>query len=477
MNKKTLIFIPTYNEKDNVWALFDKIIALGLESDILFMDDNSSDGTGEILDNISSKHPNMRVIHRPKKFGIGNAHLAGIKWAYEKKYSVLITMDCDFSHPPEYIPDMLNNAAGFDVVVGSRYIFEDSLNGWNLLRKALTIMGHFMTKYLLRMQYDATGAFRLYDLDKIPEYVFDLIKSGEYSFFFESLYILDQNKFSIKEIPIKLPPRTYGSSKMRIRDVGHSLTFLFHLCLVRLFNKEKFKISEPFKPKTLLGIPHNNVEEWDNYWGSKKSTGGLVYDLIAMLYRKFIIKRALNHFLKKYFKKGAKILHAGCGSGQVDSDIRNYIDITALDISERALTLYRKLNKNNCVLLCGSVFNIPLAEFSMDGIYNLGVMEHFTENGIKSILREFYRVLKPDGKIIIFWPPEYGLSVLFFKALKAILQFVFPKKNVKLHPVEITRIKSRGHAKTIFNESNFKVLDYYFGIRDLFTYSVIVAVK
>ncbi len=215
---------------------------------------------------------------------------------------------------------------------------------------------------------------------------------------------------------------------------------------------------------------------WNEYWGKKKNSGGVVYDVIAEFYRKFLIRPSLNSFIKKHFPKGANILHAGCGSGQVDADIRHHASITGLDISPAALEIYNRENKGFCKTLHGSIFQIPVADATYDGIYNLGVMEHFTEEEIGRILAEFKRVLKPGGKLVIFWPPEFGLSVLFFKVLKTSLKLL-TGKEFKFHPDEICRIHSKAHAYEIFGKAKLEVLDYAFGPKDVFTYSVIVAQK
>ena len=474
---KTLIFIPTYNEKENVVKICEEILDLELDLDILFIDDNSLDGTGVIIDELSEKYTNVKVLHRPKKLGIGSAHLDGINWAYEKGYKKLITMDCDFSHSPKYIPEILKESESYEIVVGSRYLLKNSLEEWSIFRKLLTRIGHFLTKTLLRMRYDATNALRLYQIDKIPQYIFKIANSRGYSFFFQSLYILHLNGLSIKEIPINLPSRTYGHSKMSFKEIIRSTNLLVYMCLTTLTKKEKFKVCEPFNIHS-DNLTEKDKQGWNEYWESpKKSLGAVVYRIIAAFYRVFIIKPSVNYFIKKYFPRGANLLHAGCGSGQVDIDICNYVSITALDISIKALNIYKKVNKNNCKLIHGSIFNMPLGNEVFDGIYNLGVMEHFTEEEIKKILSEFRRVLKPGGKIMLFWPPEFGLSVIFLKIVKFILEKIFGKRNVKLHPDEITRLKSKRHIKNLITKTNFSLIECYFGIRDLFTHYVIVAEK
>jgi len=239
-NPKTLIFIPTYNEFENVEKLFSNIKSLSLVADILFLDDNSPDGTGAIIDNLVSQNKNIFVIHREGKLGIGSAHKVGIHWAYDNDYDILITMDCDFSHSPKYITDFMKYSIEHDIVIGSRYLEKDSLKTWNLYRKFLTHLGHFLTAALLHLPYDSSGAFRLYNLNKIPIGVFALIRSDSYSFFFESLFILNFNKYTIFEFPISLPSRTIGSSKMSVKDIFTSLKYLGLIYMQTIFNKSNF---------------------------------------------------------------------------------------------------------------------------------------------------------------------------------------------------------------------------------------------
>lgn len=471
---RTLLFIPTYNECKNVQKLCKELLELNLPIDILFIDDNSPDGTGEILDQLAAEHTKIKVEHRAGKQGIGSAHYFGITYAYDNGYQVLMSMDADFTHKPEYLLRLLEFSETADVVVASRYMSDNSLPGWNIMRRLLTHSGHLMTRLLLRMKYDATGALRLYRIDRIPKVAFDIVDSKGYSFFFESLYVLFKNGFKIKEIPIELPARTYGSSKMDMREVQKSVILLFKTFFQSLISPAKFEIGKPLTADE-IDNNHYDPQGWDAYWEVKKSGWSFVYDLVADVYRKLLIRPSLNYFIKKSFKKDSTLLHAGCGGGQVDLEIREYADITPLDISVNALNWYRRVN-GDCKVIHGSIFQIPVAENSFDGIYNLGVMEHFTEDEISKILIEFRRVIKPEGKIVLFWPPEFGLSVNFFKLLKRMLGF-FGRKDAKFHPDEITRVRSKKHVTDMLNKNGFTISEYKFGLKDLYTQVMIVAEK
>ena len=222
-----------------------------------------------------------------------------------------------------------------------------------------------------------------------------------------------------------------------------------------------------------ISSDEETTASWDAYWSASKKRR--LYDFVAEIYRKFLIRPNLNRFVKNYLPDNADTLHAGSGGGQVDREIRSLVRITALDISPKALAVYRRNNGDGVRVILGSIKEIPLPASSMDGIYNLGVMEHFTEGEILQILSEFRRVLRADGKLILFWPPEFGLSVLFFKALKWIFAHLLGKPDVEFHPPEICRLRSKAHGEAILREAGFRLINYSFGPRDLFTYSILVA--
>jgi len=234
-----LIMIPTYNEAGNIPSLIDRLLAIKqTDADILFIDDNSPDGTGKILDQYASGCNRITVIHRLYKAGIGTAHQYGIEWAYMHGYTHLVTMDGDFTHPPEDIMTLLSHSGDFDVVIGGRHAQKSSLEGWSSYRKLLTYTGHQFTLRLLGLPYDATSAFRVYRIDHIPITTFQLVKSKSYSFFFESLCILNENKFTIYDVPVILPPRAAGTSKLKFMDMVQCLLLVLKLGFKRLVHSK-----------------------------------------------------------------------------------------------------------------------------------------------------------------------------------------------------------------------------------------------
>ncbi|PKO08075.1 MAG: hypothetical protein CVU40_17360 [Chloroflexi bacterium HGW-Chloroflexi-2] len=474
-NIKGLIFIPTYNEYENVENLIIQLENLNLGFDFLFIDDNSPDKTGALLDNLAKSKKNMYVLHRPRKMGIGSAHVDGIHWAYDNKYQVLITMDSDFSHSPVYIHELLKNYHNVDVIVGSRYLNKSSLSEWNFKRKFLTNSGHFLTKLIFKMPFDATGAFRLYNLETIPIECFSKERSTGYSFFFESIFILFKNNFKIKEIAINLPARTYGQSKMKFGDAVNSLILLVKMGFLNVLSPSVYLI----KRKSANIISNSEViddQGWEEYWKKQLNVINWLYDRIAETYRKLFIKPNLKNQVKKNFKSNALLLHAGCGSGLVDKGLSDEYSVIALDISLNALSIYGKNHPNVYKLIQNDIRNIDLENQSIDGIYSLGVMEHFEKKDIIRILNEFNRILKPSGRLILFWPPKFGLSVFVLKVWHIVLNKIY-KKDIKLHPDEVSLLESKDQIIKFADLTGFSLINYCFGVKDLFTQVIIILEK
>jgi dolichol-phosphate mannosyltransferase len=216
---KILIFMPTLNEAGNIENIIHQIIDLNLDADILVIDDGSTDGTDKLVIKLAVEFPSVRLVERGARLGVGSAHTEALRLAKQRGYDYLITMDADFSHQPSDIPRFIKAVEAFDIVIGTRFERSDSLKDWNLFRKGMTHLGHLLTKLLLSMPFDASGGFRAYMLDRIPQDVIDKLESRNYDFFFESLTRMHRRGLSIVEIPIDLPARTYGHSKMQLKHI------------------------------------------------------------------------------------------------------------------------------------------------------------------------------------------------------------------------------------------------------------------
>ena len=226
---KTLIFTATYNERENVSNLINQINSVSNDLDILIVDDNSPDGTGEILNNLVNKHNNLKVIHRENKLGLDTAHKFGFKYAREKNYEKFITMDADLSHEPKEIPKILEILNKESFVIGSRYIKGGSCE-MSFFRTLLSIVGNKIIKKSLNIRSsEFTTSYRGFNLNNLKNFDLTLVKSKGYSFFMETIFRLNQNGIKINEIPIQFKNRTQGKSKIPKLEILRTLKNLFLL--------------------------------------------------------------------------------------------------------------------------------------------------------------------------------------------------------------------------------------------------------
>src|SRR6266853_2535089 len=473
MRNEILLFTPTYNEAENIRSLIEELLNLGLRADLLVIDDNSPDGTGDIDAGMMQTYPNLKLWKRDSKQGIGTAPLTALRYAKSEGYRLFVSLDADYSHKSEDIPRLLEFNGTYDIVVGSRFQRESSLREWNLFRRFLTQLGHFLTQTMLRLPFDASGGLRLYRLDHIPSSLFDRIESRDYEFFFESLTLFHTAGFKIGELPVDLPARTYGHSKMRIGHMVRGLSRLFRLAGRLALTRYRSKGDD----RKGSSDPEVMRDMGDRYWDSKgREVERSTYDVIASFYRNYLIKPTLNHFIRRTFSPHAELIHAGCGGGEVDTDVVRYAKVTAVDISPNAIAKYLANHGARAECKVMDIFHLSHIERRFDGLYNLGVMEHFEEDQIRQILAEFHRTLKPGGRLVLFWPPVYGLSVIALKVIHFVLNHLL-RRNVQLHPPEPSKVRSRRQIQELLDESDFDLKSFSFGIRDAFTYAVIVAAK
>ncbi len=236
---EALIIIPTYNERDNIEALIGSIqaLAIGPRLGILVVDDNSPDGTGQFIDELSKRDDRVHVIHRPSKLGLGSAYIAGFKWALARSdVKYIFEMDADFSHDPGAIPHFLTEIEKADLVLGSRYLNGVTVVNWPLSRLFLSVGANMYTRVVTGMPLkDATGGFKCFRREVLERLPLETIKSDGYSFQIEVNFISWKKGFRIKEIPIVFVDRTAGASKMSRRIVFEAVFLVWKLRLESLY--------------------------------------------------------------------------------------------------------------------------------------------------------------------------------------------------------------------------------------------------
>jgi dolichol-phosphate mannosyltransferase len=231
MTEKTLIIIPTYDERENVDPMADAVLKQVPQANILFVDDNSPDGTGALLDGIAAREPRVFVLHRAGKEGLGRAYIAGFQWALARDYALICEMDCDFSHDPSALPTLLQAAqSGADLVLGSRYIGGIRVMNWPMNRLLLSTGAAQYVKWVTGMPVnDPTGGFKCFRRAVLQAIDLDHITSNGYSFQIEMTHTAWMKGFSIKEVPIVFEDRRAGYSKMRANIATEAMLMVLRL--------------------------------------------------------------------------------------------------------------------------------------------------------------------------------------------------------------------------------------------------------
>ncbi|ETA67435.1 glycosyl transferase [Methanolobus tindarius DSM 2278] len=231
------VVIPTYNEKENISVLVNSLIQIfnsnNINGNIVIVDDNSPDGTGELADELATNYKSqIHVIHRSGKLGIGTAHIAGFKYSLDNLNADLIfSMDSDLSHNPEYLPEFVKlSNQGYEIVVGSRYVKGGGVKNWGLHRRIMSKGANMLASTILGIKVkDMTTGYRCYSKNVLQKLDLDAIKSDGYSFLEEILYYCKKGGFSIGENPIVFVDRTHGSSKLSKNEMVK-----FFMTIIRL---------------------------------------------------------------------------------------------------------------------------------------------------------------------------------------------------------------------------------------------------
>jgi len=233
MQNRALVIVPTYNERDNIQPLARRIMAQTTTIDLLFVDDNSPDGTGAVADELAARDKRVRVLHRPSKLGLGTAYTAAFQLGLNEGYRHFFEMDADLSHDPRHLPDFFRELeAGADLVIGSRNIPGGDVLGWGAGRHALSKGGSLYSRLILGVDIrDMTSGYKAFQRDALSAIVAGNVVSNGYSFQIEMTYRALRLGLNVKEVPIVFVDRQVGASKMDRKIVLEAVTTV---CKLRL---------------------------------------------------------------------------------------------------------------------------------------------------------------------------------------------------------------------------------------------------
>lgn len=236
-----VIIIPTYNEKENIESITRTIFSLPEDFELLIIDDNSPDGTADIVENLMKEFPDkLHIVKRSGKLGLGTAYITGFKWALERKYDYIFEMDADFSHPPEKLLDLYHacNQEGADMAIGSRYISGVNVVNWPMGRVLMSYYGSLYVRIVTRMKImDTTAGFKCYTRKVLESIDLDNIKMKGYGFQIEMKFTVWKKKFKIKEVPIIFTDRKQGTSKMSTNIFGEAVWGVLKMKILSWFKK------------------------------------------------------------------------------------------------------------------------------------------------------------------------------------------------------------------------------------------------
>ncbi len=235
---RTLIVMPTYNERENLPQIVPLVLSQDAGIHVLIVDDSSPDGTGELAETMAAENERIHVIQRPGKQGLGTAYIAGFKWALERDYEYIFEMDSDFSHNPDHIPQFLEAAREYDLVLGSRYLKGVTVINWPMSRLLLSFFANKYARVITGLPFtDTTGGFKCYRRKVLEEIDLDGITSEGYSFQIETTFRAWRKGFKIGEIKIIFTDRTEGTSKMSGKIIREAVWKVWWLRLLRIVRK------------------------------------------------------------------------------------------------------------------------------------------------------------------------------------------------------------------------------------------------
>jgi dolichol-phosphate mannosyltransferase len=229
--ERALVIVPTYNERENIERLIDRVLAQDTRIELLIVDDGSPDGTGQVVEEIASVNQRVHLLSRPRKLGLGTAYIAGFRWALERDYDFVLEMDADFSHDPLHLGQFLSAIENADLVLGSRYQQgRVTVVNWPIGRLLLSYFANVYARAVTGLPvWDATGGFKCFRRNVLESIDLDDVRSNGYAFQIEMSFRAWKKRFRLVEIPIVFVDRTEGTSKMSKHIVREAVWMVWRL--------------------------------------------------------------------------------------------------------------------------------------------------------------------------------------------------------------------------------------------------------
>lgn len=441
---KDVIIIPTYNEKENIAQIISETFKLLPGIFILVADDNSPDGTADIVRSLKKDFPNLSLLLREKKEGLGRAYINAFEETLkDKDVKKIVMMDADFTHNPEYLPEMLKATDSFDVVIGSRHIEGGKTEGWELWRRVLSKGANFYCRQVLHLPiHDYTSGFNVINTNVLRRVDFSKIDISGYAFLIELKYLLNKEGASLKEVPILLKNRRGGESKISNHIISEGV-FAPWKMLFKKINKNcpvcNKKTAIFFTKKNnhslfkcsdcglifISPLPENNLKIYssDYFSGAKEGFGYVDYD---------VDKKAMSSSLDSYLDKIEKfssgkgnLLDVGTATGFfMELAGKRGWETRGVEFSEYASQKARDKGLN---VVTGTLESAGLNEGSFDLVTFWDVVEHLSNP--RATISSAHRILKKDG-IIAVNTPDSGSFVA--KALNRSWHLIVPPEHIFL---------------------------------------------
>lgn len=462
---KTVVIIPTYNEKENIEKIISLVFLYMPYSHILVVDDNSPDGTAFIVKRLQSTNPNIHLLQREKKEGLGRAYIHSFRYAMESlDPDVLVMMDADMSHPPEALPNMFSRIEEFDVIIGSRYISGGDTVGWETWRKALSKFASVYSRLITGMNInDFTAGFYMFRASLLKKIDLDYILSSGYAFQIELKSLFHRSGADFLEYPIVFKNRTGGESKMSNHIIKEGVIAPWKIRFSHFFknkkNKERNDCPLCFSESSFWGKKNNHnlfvcskcnlifvnpipkeisVYGDDYFSGALKGFGYVDYDLdkepMIPVFNKYL-DLVQKFSLYKPEKTTKKIFDVGSATGFfLDIARKRGYEVLGIEYSSFASSEARKKGIDT---ICGDLLDsdVVIEKESFDVVSMLDVLEHF-KNPFDE-LKKASEILKKDGLLIINTPNGESFISKFLKTKWHLVVppehlFYFSPKNLKM---------------------------------------------